>query len=399
MILTLRRAGALAALCLLASRGTAQTATGLTAILTQLGGQVTLSRESQTELRFVRRATARQIVQQGEAVHLPAGAQATVICSTERLVRLAGPLDWTLQETACGRGLLLPQGAYRDLAAYAGRILPRQGVLLLELATRSAEPGLGPVLLSPRHTAVMDAHPRLVWTMVPDAYEYEIELRGPVALAIRVAAADLDCGQGLGAWRGLETCRWTPGAKWPALTGEEPLFLRLGYRRTATAPVHQAREMVRIELLPRDRQRGVQADLQRIATLPLDRSSRLLLAAGAYARAGLYADAIATYEEALQAIEMPEGRVTLGDLYLASGLTALAKREYEQALAAAPDPAARAAAELGLGYAAYFRHAWNVAQAHFERAHELYASLGFPAEADDAATGAARARGYGSGSR
>jgi tetratricopeptide (TPR) repeat protein len=313
-----------------------------------------------------------------------------LICSVERLVSLTGPRDWVLDAAACGRGLPLPESSYRNLASYAGRILSRNGALLLELETRNVEAGLGPILLSPRNTAVMDANPRLVWTRVPDAVEYEIKLRGPVATSIRLAAAELHCGPGSGPWHDLEVCSWTSSGKWPGLEPEKSVFLEFGSRQALTAPLRQVREVYEIHLLPVSDQRSVREGLRQIAKLPVDKASGLLLTAGAYARGGMYADAIATYDEALQAQEMPEARVTLGDLYLTLGLTALAGREYRQVLAGAPAPAAQAAAELGLGYVAYFQKRFSDTQAHFERARELYTALGLPAEAEAARAAAAR---------
>jgi tetratricopeptide (TPR) repeat protein len=236
----------------------------------------------------------------------------------------------------------------------------------------------------------MDAHPRLVWTQVPDAVEYEIELRGAVATSIRLAANDLQCGRGSGPWHDLDVCSWAPSGKWPALEPEKPVFLKFGSRQAVTAPLRQAQEVYKIHLLPGNEQRSVQEGLRQITTLPVDKASRLLLTAGIYARSGLYANAIATYNEALQTQEMPEARVTLGDLYLTIGLTTFADREYRQVLDGAPEPAARAAAELGLGQVAYLGKVFSDARAHFERARELYTTLGLPAEAEDARAAAAR---------
>jgi hypothetical protein len=378
-----------AILFLLATPGAAQKPGNLTAILSQIDGQITLSSEGRAEFRSVRRAAQRQVIRRGEVVHVPAGAQATLVCSTETLVSLTGPRDWALDETACGQGLPLPESSYRNLASHAGRILPKKGVLLLELEMRHVELGLGAILLSPRNTAVMDAYPRLVWTQVPDAIEYEVKLRGSVEISIRLTADDFHCGRGSGPWRDLEVCSWAPSAKWPALEPEKLVSLEIGSRRTSTASLRQVRERYQIHILAVNDQRNIQEGLRQIATLPVDKSSRLLLAAGAYARGGLYADAIATYEEALQAQEVPEARVTLGDLYLTLGLTALAKREYRQVLAGTPDPVTQAAAEIGLGQVAYFRRLFDDAQAHFERARELYASFGLLAEAEDARAAAA----------
>ncbi|HEV7786475.1 MAG TPA: hypothetical protein VGQ28_14105 [Thermoanaerobaculia bacterium] len=71
---------------LLASQGAAQKTADLTAVLTQIEGQVTLSQESRgTEFRSVRRAAQRQVIRKREIVHVPAGARVTLICSTETL--------------------------------------------------------------------------------------------------------------------------------------------------------------------------------------------------------------------------------------------------------------------------------------------------------------------------
>jgi hypothetical protein len=379
-------------LFLLASQGAAQKPADLTAVLIQIEGQVTLSSERRAEFRSVRLARQRQVIRRGEIVHVPAGAWVELICSTETLVSLQGPRDWVLDAMACGRGLALPESSYRNSAPRAGRLLPQNGVLLLEFEPRDWD--AGPVLLSPRDTAVMDPRPPLVWTRVPDAVEYEIEIRGPVDLSIRVAADDLHCGCGSGPWRDLDVCSWAPSGKWPALKPEEPLFLTIGYRQTTlTASLPQVRERYKVHLLSVEGQSTVQEGLRQIAALPMDEAPRLFLTAGIFAQSGLYADAIATYDEALKAQEVPEARVTLGDLYLANGLADLAGHEYRQVLAGAPDPAAQAAAELGLGYASYFRRRFSDARTHFERAREAYARLGLPAEAEAARAAAAHVQG------
>jgi tetratricopeptide (TPR) repeat protein len=136
-------------------------------------------------------------------------------------------------------------------------------------------------------------------------------------------------------------------------------------------------------------QRSLEERLRRIAELPVDPASRLLLAAAAYVQGGLYADAIANYDAALQAQEMPEARVALGGLYLKIGLTTLAGREYGKVLAGAPDCAMRAEAELGLGYASYFRKRYDDARGHFECARDLYVTLGMSEEAESARKAAA----------
>jgi hypothetical protein len=383
------RVGAI--LFLLAGQVAAQKPAEVTAVLTRIEGQVTLTSETRAEFRSIRRAAQRQVLRRGEIVHIPAGAQMTVVCSTETLVSLTGPRDWALDAGACGQGVLLPESSYRNLTSYAGRVLPRKGALLLEIETRNVEAGPGPNLLSPRDTAVMDSHPRLIWTQVPDAVEYEIELRGAVESSIRLAAADLHCGRGSGLWRDLDVCSWTPSSKWPALEPEKPVFLKLGFLQASAAPLRQARDVHEIRLLSASDQHSVQEDLRRIDTLPMDPTSHLLLSAGAYAKAGLYSDAVVAYDEALQTQEIPEVRVTLGDLYLISGLATLADQEYRHVMAAAASgSAAQAAAEFGLGQVDYCRKRFDDARAHFERARSLYVTLELPEEAE-----AARAAGEG----
>jgi hypothetical protein len=386
------RAGIGALLFLLASQSAAQGPADLTAVLLRIEGQVTLSSDRRAELRSVRHAAQRQVIRHGEIVHVPAGAQLELICSTDTLVSLKGPVDWPLDAPACGRGLALPESSYQNSAPHAGRLLSRKGVLLLEFETRTWGWGLGPVLLSPRNTAVMNPRPSLVWTRVPDAVEYEIALRGPVAASIRVAAGDLRCGRDLAPWHDLEVCSWSPSERWPSLEPEKFVSLRLGDRQTLTAPFRQASEVYELRLLPVNEQNAVQENLREIATLSIDSATRLLLTAGVYVQGGLYSDAITTYDEALRAQEVPEARVTLGDLYLASGLTNLANHEYRRVLAGAPTPPVQAAAELGLGYVAYFRKRFGDARDHFERARATYAALGLSAEAENARAAAVRAQ-------
>jgi hypothetical protein len=387
-----RRAWIGTILFLLANPAAAQKPADLTAVLARVEGQVTLSSDTRAQFRSIRPAAQRQVIRRGETVHVPSGASLDLICSTDTLVSLKGPMDWVFDATACGRGLVLPESSYQNLAPHAGRLLSRRGVLLLEFETRNWDGEPGPILLSPRDTAVTNSRPALVWTRVPGAVEYEIALRGPVSASIRVAAGDLRCGRDLAPWHDLEVCSWSPSEKWPSLEPGKAVSLKLGDRQTLTAPLRQANSVSELRLLSVSEQNAVQESVGQIATLSIDKATRLLLTAGVYVQGGLYSDAIATYDEALRAQEAPEARVTLGDLYLAGGLTVLAGREYRQVLEGSPDPAVRAAAELGLGFVAYFRKRFSDAQAHFERAREIYATAGLPVEAEEAGAAALRAQ-------
>lgn len=360
-----------------------------TAVLAEVEGGVTLSSPGRAGERGARRAARRQVVAPGEVVHLPEGARATAICSVETLVRLAGPGDWRLDAAACARGVSLPASSYRNLTAFAGRVLPRGGALLLELEARTVDLTAGPVLLSPRTSAVRDLRPLLLWTRVPSAFEYEIEIRGDVQTSVQVAARGLPCAPGSGLWRDLEVCAWTPSGSWPPLSPGQEVRLRLGYRERPGSPLVQAQERYAVRILGGDEEREVAAGLERIASLPLDEAARFRLAAGLRAGAGLLADAVSAYEAALRLEEVPEARVTLGDLLLADGLPTLAAREYERVLLALPEEAVRAAAESGLGQADYQRKRFREARERFERAAKIYASLGLEELAAEARAAAA----------
>ena len=209
---------------------------------------------------------------------------------------------------------------------------------------------------------------------------------GAAAMSIRLPVDELHCGSGSGPWHDLATRSWIPSGKSPALEPGKPLFLKFGSRQALSSPLRQGPEAYKLQILSGAEQRDLQEDLRQIAALPVDQASRLLLTAGTYARRGLYADAIAKYDETLRAQEVPEVRVTLGDLYLASGLATLADREIGMSWRA-PDSAAQAAAESGLGRVEYCRKRFADARAHFERARSLYSTLDLTEEAEAARAG------------
>ncbi len=384
-----RIGGILFLLSFLAAQGSAEQPQDLTAVLAQMEGDVTVVSKGRSEFGSVRRAAQRQILRKGEGLRLPAGAQVTVICSTETLVSLTGPKDWALDASACARGVPVPESSYRNLTSYAGRILPRNGIQLLELEPRNTD-GLTPVLLSPRESAVLEASPRFVWTQVPAAVEYEIEIRGAVETSIKLAAGALDCGPGSGPWRDLVVCAWEPSDRWPPLEPGKPVALKLGSRQSLNGPLHQAREALTLHLLSPSEQSRAQESLSQISKLSLDETSRLLLAAGTYVQHKLYVEAIDSFDRALMGQELSEARLALGDIYLTLGLTSLADREYLQVLAGAPDSPAQAGAVLGRGYVAYLLKRYRDARAHFEHAFEIYSKLGLAEEAAAARAAAER---------
>jgi hypothetical protein len=384
-------------LSLLVSPAAAQKASDLTAVLTQVEGQVTLSKEARGAFPLLRPAAQLQVIQKGETIHVLAGAWVNLICSTETLVSLEGPTDWVLNAEACARGTTLPESSYASMAPRAGRLLPKNGALLLEFDTRTGDQN-PLVLLHPRKTALREPRPLFVWTRVPDAFEYEIQLRGAVAVSIHVPAATVPCGPGAGPWHDLDVCTWTPSTQWPSLEPENPVSFKLGYRKTSIDSLRLVREVYTVHFLSDNDRKAVDERLRKINASDLDDASRLLLSAGIYAQSGLGSDAITAYDAALRVREVAEARVALGDLYLSLGLTDLAEREYRKVVAEASASPAEPAAELGLGQSAYRRKSFDEAEAHFLRAHALYAALDLAAEAAEAQAAATRVQAEGGSS-
>jgi tetratricopeptide (TPR) repeat protein len=124
-----------------------------------------------------------------------------------------------------------------------------------------------------------------------------------------------------------------------------------------------------------------------LGDLSLNGEARLLLEADLYAREGLLAEAITAYQKFLLVQDIPEVRVTLGDILLEVGLSRLAANTYREVLDRNSEIAAQAAAEFGLGRVEYNRINLNQAACHFSKARELYTSLSLKKEAATAAQG------------
>jgi hypothetical protein len=342
----------------------------------------------------LRRGFPRQPILAGEVFHVPAGVKATMLCSTDWLVIVTGPKEWTVDQKACRQGQALPGGSYDSVVVEGGRIRSIRSGMTVERDTRSDAATDVPMVLSPRNTTVLDPRPTVVWTEVRGADQYEIEWLGTAgATALKIKAADARCGPGRGFWRGLSVCSTAYPADRAALkTGAAPLFLRVGSRFGIASPLRVEKDAARVRVVGAEDEQKFRERLDALQAVP-DADSRALLIAGAYASAGFLGDALSRYDEALARQEVPEAGVTLGDLALAVGLPDLAAREYRRVLDRKPAPAAAtaAAAEFGLGRAAFALSSFAEARGHFERARELFASLDLLAEACDAKAGAERA--------
>lgn len=318
----------------------------------------------------------------GGVVVVPAGGRLTVLCSTDHLVLVDGPARWEVGEPACRSGKRLPAGTFRGVLPEQGRLVRFGDVLALEMVTRDDEdPGV-PILLAPRHTAVVDVG-AVVWTEVPGAVQYELRLDLPArgaAHRARIDPAQAACGTASPDWSGVAVC----SVPWQAVLagGERPLgtaYLSVAARLALGAPWRQEERASRLRWLSDDQEGRSTGD----AFLDAVRAARSAL------ERGLLEDARRRLIEALALREAAELQVTLGDLYLQIGLPRLAAESYRRA--ADESSAAGAAATYGLGRANYALRRFAAARTELERAAELFARAGLADEAESAARAAAAA--------
>jgi hypothetical protein len=382
------RAMLLVAVLLAAGPTSAQGTEDLTAVLTRVEGNVTV-RESgpvrKGEPPPVRRARPFQILRGGDEIRVPAGARAGLVCSTNSWIALTGEGERRLTPEACRTGETLPPGTYARLAPRGGRLRSLQGAMVLESLPRGSEEetaGL-PIVLSPRNTAVLEPRPALVWTQVPGATSYTIEMRGDVALTLLLAV--VPC---LPMAHGEPVCSIPYPEPAPDLSPGGSVFLRIRARQ-GDGPFRGEQEPLWIRRLTAPQAAEIAARSRPFASLPVEEAVRSVLEASLHAEHESYAEAIRLYQEALAEREVSEIRVSLGDAYLAVGLISRARQNYERAMTGTPEPAVRAAALFGLGRAAYAQEKYATALSFFQTARDLFHDLGLVEESSAAAVAAA----------
>lgn len=177
--------------------------------------------------------------------------------------------------------------------------------------TRGTPDASFPRLLSPRKTWLLDTHPKLRWTPVPNATKYTVRVRGP-----RVD------------WSNIVTSTETvypdnapallPGQQYNVIVfaggrnSDEEGVLGLGFR-----------------ILEAEQAAKVKAREREIRNMNLQESSKRLLIAYLYAGRELYAEAIMQLEEGSND---PEVVRLLAELYLRTLLTDKAERQYLRAI-------------------------------------------------------------------
>lgn len=355
-----------------------------TAVFVEIQGNVTVAEATPPSrggprLAAVHRAQHLQAAKAGDKVHLPRGAAVGLVCSNDRWIEITGPREQRLTERLCLVGKALPPGTYRRLAPAAGRMRSLGLAQILAGETRGLEDEdfAVPVLVSPRHTAVLDGRPTFRWTPISGAVEYEIEITGRVQFRFRLKAKQASCGE---RWGDTVVCSLPYPGQEQELPPGEVSFLSVGARRDLAGTWRKESKPSRVQRLPAMRAAEVQAELGRLRGLPLDHAAREILAADLYARKGLLADAIAAYQRTMALRDAAALQVTLADAYLRTGLLRMAARGYQNARDGSSDRAVQAGAELGLGEVERARRNGEAALAHFRRARDLYAELALDEE-------------------
>jgi hypothetical protein len=304
---------------------------------------------------------------------------------------LTGDSQLRLSEELCRGGSELPPGTYQGLVPRGGRMHSLHGTFVLERSTRapeSMETG-APVLLSPRNTLVAGPRPRIVWTQVPGAEGYLLKMQGDRSFSIQLPATEVQCLSATGEER--RRCSVPYPASEPDLPPGAYVLLQVLARSGESAPWRGEQENLWLRRFSSEKAGLVVSSAREIADLPIGDAARQLLKANLYAENEAYADAIELYCEFLAGSNTPEVRVTLADAYLAIGLLSMAERTYRETAGSDAGPAARAAAELGLGYVESNRGRFDLALSHFRKAREIYTGLGLKEESSMAEKAAADA--------
>lgn len=360
----------------------------LTAVVADFSGVATIvprgtssPERGPTPLEGVRRF---RIIAEGDEIVVAAAASLTVVCSTDQIVQLHGPARRTLGPALCRTGRR-GSSVYRALTPGGGRLWTLGHVY--HFSPKSPARGHDeedlavPVVLAPLGDT-LEERPTIVWRGVEDAVEYEIAIvREARWSPIRRTAADVSCASDtLDLVEGtICSMPWFPGQ--PGLSVGQEVRLVVRARTSLGGPwraVPKPSNLRRQAIGP-----SMRAELTALEDVPED-PVRQMLEADIYARHRLWTDAAAAYRDALDGGGPPEASTSLGDVYLSMNLFVTAAKSYEKAFAESGDPAAHAAAELGLGLLERAHHDFDTAQQRFERARDLYRAAGYEKEAAEA---------------
>jgi len=209
------------------------------------GAGVTVTGPSVGERTHPRRLRMWEILPAGSRVRLGPGDSLGLVCSDERWVsRHNRATSWTaeitIDETTCRLGRPLPPGSFHSLLPEPERLVQVGESLALEHATRHPpRDRFVPHLIRPRNAVVLEGRPRIQWTAVPDALEYEIALVGPRPFHIRIPSGEAAC-RWEPAWPDRKVCSTAWPEDHPGLKPGSTSFLDVGVRFGLAQPLRTA---------------------------------------------------------------------------------------------------------------------------------------------------------------
>jgi hypothetical protein len=192
----------------------------------------------------------------------------------------------------------------------ADPILYREGSRVLPVRDGS-DSGLGPIVLAPRKTSLLDPRPRIRWSAVDGVTAYKVQVQG----------------------RGVN---WTTDvvSKTEIAYSGDALLPGVAYKVIVSAGGHRSDEDgapgLGFTILRPEEAGSIQVDEKKIRDLRLSESATRLLVATYFADRKLNAEAI-EHLEALLALNEPAPLRLLADLYLRIGLNTRAEATYLKA--------------------------------------------------------------------
>jgi hypothetical protein len=230
-----------------------------------------------------------------DLLRLDGSSQATVACS-----------DLTLAKAAGGVSAVPCKGTTALLMSGGRLVMPTRADAPLEI----------PLILSPRKTKLLSAHPILRWSPVAGATLYKVALRGP----------------------NLSWSSDVSGKTEIAYPNDAPaLAAGATYKLSVSTGAHSSDEEsspgLGFTMLKPDEAQVIRDGETRIRGLGASDAATRLLLANLYAGQGLTAEAIEQMESLITVAEEPAIVRALGDLYLKIRLNRLAEERYTQALA------------------------------------------------------------------
>lgn len=129
----------------------------------------------------------------GGILNVPAQASAKVLCASNNLVEITGPLDWMADEASCRDGRALDEPLFRSLMTSASPVSVTRSGDGAALKTRAPHPGSLLWVLAPRGDTRQD-RPRLMWSAPRNAAYFQWTLSsGSAALATKLVEAAALC--------------------------------------------------------------------------------------------------------------------------------------------------------------------------------------------------------------